>query len=205
MCSAHSGAWANVGSQLPLTPYKTTSHSSPCNPHAQTNCRGSTALPPKAYNSWSTRIGPVRSIRSPSPCQVKSVSTATLGNPKKQRTASPPRTPPTAEAGAPPRAPPTAEAGAGRPTHQQAAARAPWVQRYPTYGDPAIRGDCSHLKNEDVHDYNKGAKKRRDGNNQRYSNHTDRYQRDAGYRTNCQNHIPPTPEHLYYENGDYAW
>ena len=115
------------------------------------------------------------------------------GEPKRQRKASPPRIPP------------TAEAGAGRPTHQQAAARPPRAQRYPTYGDPAIRGDCSHLENEDVRKYNKGAKKRRDGNSQLYSNHTDRYQRDAGYRSNCQNHIPPTPEHLYYENGDYAW
>ena len=128
------------------------------------------------------------------------------GNPKKQRTASPPHAPPTAEAGAsPPYAPPTAEAGAGQPTHQPAAPRAPRVQSFPTYGDPARRGDCSHLKNVDVHHYNKGATKRRDSNNQFYANHTDRYQRDAGYRTDCQNHIPPTPEHLYYVNGDYVW
>ena len=105
--------------------------------------------------------------------------------PKKQRTTSPPR------------APPTAEAGAGRPTHRRPAAGAPWAQPYPTYGDPAIRGDSSHLKNADVHKFNKGAKKRRDGDYERYSNHTDRYQRDAGYRIDCQSHVPPTPEHLY--------
>ena len=37
----------------------------------------------------------------------------------------------------------------------------PRVQYYPTYGDPAIRGDCSHLKNVDVHGFNKGATKRK--------------------------------------------
>ncbi len=42
------------------------------------------------------------------------------GKPKKQRTASPPR------------APPTAEAGVGRPTHRRPAAGAPWAQPYPT-------------------------------------------------------------------------
>jgi hypothetical protein len=108
-------------------------------------------------------------------------------------------------AAAPPQAPPTAEAGAGRPTYQPAAPRPRRAQPYTTYGNPARRGACSHLKNADVHDLNKGAKKRKDSNQAHYLRHTDRYQRDTDYRTNCEHHDPPTPEHLYYENGDYAW
>ena len=141
------------------------------------------------------------------------------GNPKRQRSASPPHAPPTAEAGAspphapptaeagapPPYEPPTAEAGAGRPTRRPAAPRAPRVQHLPIHGDPTIRGACSHLKNVDIRKFNKGATKRKDSNNQHYANHTDRYRRDAGYRADCENHDPPTPEHLYYEDGSYAW
>ena len=114
--------------------------------------------------------------------------------PKKQRTTSPPR------------APPTAEAGAGQPTLRRPAAGAPKAPpRYRTYGNAAVRGDSSHLKNADVHKYNHGATKRRDSDYEFYLSHTDRYRRDAGYRNDCQNHVPPTPEHLYYENGDYVW
>ena len=125
------------------------------------------------------------------------------GDPKNKRKASPPPTPPTAEAGAsPPYAPPTAEAGAGRPTqqptHKPAAPRAPRVRFFPTWGDPAIRIGCAHMKNEAIHHCNHGATKRN------YSNHTHRYQQDSGYRNDCQSHVPTTPEHLYYVNGDYV-
>jgi hypothetical protein len=108
-------------------------------------------------------------------------------------------------AAASPQAPPTAEAGAGRPTYQAAAPRPRRAQPYATYGDPARRGASSHLKNADVHHLNTGARKRKDSNKVNYLRHTDRYQRDLDYRTNCERHDPPTPEHLYYENGDYAW
>ena len=106
--------------------------------------------------------------------------------PAQLRSASPPQAPPAADAGAaPPYEPPTAEAGAGH----------------------ARRSDdaCSHLKNVDIRKFNKGATKRKDSNNQHYANHADRYQRDAGYRADCENHVPPTPEHLYWEDGSYAY
>ena len=121
--------------------------------------------------------------------------------PKKQRTMSPPRATTAAAAAAPP----TAEAGAGQPTLRRLAVGAPKAPpRYRTYGNAAVRGDSAHLKNAEIHKYQHGAQKRRDVNNENYLGHTDRYQRDAGYRDDCQNHVPPTPEHLYYENGDYV-
>ena len=128
------------------------------------------------------------------------------GNSKRQRSASPPQAPPTAKAGeAPPYRPPTAEAGVGHPTLRTAAPRAPRVQPLQLHGDPTVRGACSHLKNVDIRKFNKGATKRMDSNNQHYANHADRYQRDAGYRADCENHDPPTPEHLYWEDGSYAY
>ena len=102
-------------------------------------------------------------------------------------------------------APPTAEAGAGQPTLRRPAAGAPKAPtRYRTYGWVAARGASAHLKNAEIHKYQHGAQKRRDMNNEHYLSHTDRYQRDAKYRADCMSHVPPTPEDLYYENGDYV-
>ena len=126
--------------------------------------------------------------------------------PTQLNAASPPHAPPTTDAGAPlPYNPPTAEAGAGRQTRLPTVPRAPRAQPLPVHGDPRVRGACSHLTNEDVRKYNKGARKRTDINNRHYTNHTDRYQRDAGYRADCESHDPPTPEYLYYVDGQYAW
>ena len=107
----------------------------------------------------------------------------------------------------PPRAPPSAEAGAGQQTLQRPTASAPQAQHlYRTYGNPAMRGNSYHLTDADVRKLSHGATKHSyNGGRLFYSNHTDRYQRDAGCRIECQNHVLPTPEHLYYENGDYVW
>ena len=90
---------------------------------------------------------------------------------------------------------------------QRPDASAPKAQHlYRTYGDPAKRGNAYHLNDAAVRKMNTAATKVREkGGYHFYSSHTDRYQRDAEYRIECQNLIIPTPEHLYYENGDYAW
>ena len=121
--------------------------------------------------------------------------------PKRQRAISPSHA-----AAASAAAPPTAEAGAGQPTiRRRPAAVAPKAPtRYPTYGRAELRGASAHLKNQEIHKYNHGATKRRDENGELYTNHTDRYHRDARYRDDCQRHNPPIPEGLYYENGDYV-
>ena len=122
--------------------------------------------------------------------------------PKRQRTVSPSH----AAAAAAAVVPPTAEAGAGQPTiRRRPAAVAPKAPtRYPTYGRAALRGASAHLKKSEIHKYNHGAQKRRDVNGEMYLNHSDRYHRDARYRDDCQRHNPPTPEDLYYEDGDYV-
>ena len=134
----------------------------------------------------------------------------------------PPSTPPTAEDGEPlPRAPPTAEAEASPPRDLPTAkagvkssamqyrhASLPTVQHlYRTYGDPSKRGRSYHLEDADVRNLNTAAAQSRVEGTTYYSyhGHTDRYQRNATYRKECENHIPPTSEHLYWEDGSYTY
>ena len=86
-------------------------------------------------------------------------------------------------------------------------ANLPTTQKlYRTYGDPAQRGKAYHLNDAAIRKLHTSATQVCvKGGLQYYSNHTHRYQQDAGYRNDCQSHVPPAPEHLYYVNGDYVW
>ena len=137
--------------------------------------------------------------------------------PKRQRTAA---TEPSSVAAAAV-AMPSAEAGAGnrgptrrpkRPTDvpdvaavsAEAAPSPPYWGPAPgflVYGDPAVRGPCSHMKDKDVYDKQKGALKRTDEFGYAYSGHSDRWRRDPTYRNDCERHVPPTPEILYFVSG----
>ena len=137
--------------------------------------------------------------------------------PKRQRTAAP-----VAAAAV---ATPSAEAGAGRrdatdgyrrlprrPTgvpdvaavSAEAAPSPPFwgpAPGYPIHGDPTVRGPCSHMLDKHVFAKQKGATRRDDVTGFVYSGHSDRYRRDPVYRRNCENHVPPTPEILYFVSG----
>ena len=57
------------------------------------------------------------------------------------------------------------------------------------------------MKDKDVFEKQKGATKRNDEFGYAYSGHSDRYRRDATYRYDCERHVPPTPEILYFVSG----
>ena len=137
--------------------------------------------------------------------------------PKRQRTA------PTVAAAAV--ATPSAEAGAGRrdatdgyrrlprrstdvpdvaAVSAEAAPSSPYwgpALGFPIYGEADVRGPCSHMLDKDVFAKQKGAVKRNDEFGYAYSGHSDRWRRDPTYRHDCENHIPPTPEILYFVSG----
>jgi hypothetical protein len=138
--------------------------------------------------------------------------------PKRQRTAAPEP----ASVAAAAVAMPSAEAGAGsrgpnrwnvRPTDvpdvaevsAEAAPSSPSptgpAPGFPVYGDPAVRGPCSHMLDKDVFAKQKGSKKRKDSSGYFYDGHSDRYRRDTNYRMDCERHNPPTPEILYFVSG----
>ena len=57
------------------------------------------------------------------------------------------------------------------------------------------------MKDKDVYEKQKGALKRTDECGYAYSGHSDRWRRDATYRYDCERHVPPTPEILYFVSG----
>ena len=72
---------------------------------------------------------------------------------------------------------------------------------YPIYGDPVVRGACSHMTDKDIYNKQKGASRRTDEFGYPYNGHSDRYRRDPVYRRDCQRHTPPTPEILFFVSG----